>query len=371
MSAIERVQALKVLMKDAGLAAFVGVSTSYHNFLDPDPVLVATGCKPMGQSAFVLDAMGALQVLVTPAWDVERMRRAAPGAVVQAAEDLPGAIGSLVAQAAQGGPVAVAGTSNLPHRVAGRIREAMKVRAIEGDEMLRMAANVNSASRRSACEKAAQIAEAAYDHLLAIARPGMRERDLAAELFDVARAGGADDNFMLINGSQHGRGITAAGDRILERGDVMVVEVTPSVEGQFIQLPRTAVLGEPSARLAADFELLRQIALKGIAAARPGTKVSAIAQLMNGALAEAGYGDYCKAPYMRVRGHGMGNVSNQPGDITADNHRELEEGMIFVIHPEQYLPTVGYLLVGEPVRIDARGAVPLTARPARLDVIGA
>lgn len=368
MSASERLRALHGLMRDGGLDAFVGISTSYHNFLDPDPVLVATGCKPMGQSAFVVDVHGRLNVRVTPAWDVERMRRAAPEASVQGVSDVADAIDSLVASATR---IGLAGVGNLPYRAAARIRDAVKSRSVDADEMLRLAGNIDTPHRRAAAEKAVQIAETAYAHLLAIARPGMRERELAAELYDVARASGADDNFMLINGSQHGRGITVAGDRVLERGDVMVVEVTPSVEGQFVQLPRTAVLGEPSRQLAADFELLRQASLQGIAAAKPGNKVSTIAHVMNKVLTEAGYGDYCRAPYMRVRGHGMGNIANQPGDVTSDNHRELEEGMIFVIHPEQYLPTVGYLLVGEPVRIDAQGAVPLTARLAQLDIIGA
>lgn len=368
MSAIERLQALRELMCDAGLDAFVGVSTSYHNFLDLDPVLVATGCKPMGQSAFVLDVQGRLSVLVTPAWDVERMRRAAPEASVKGVDDIADAIPGLLASATR---VGIAGTSNLPYRVSARIRAAVHAPSVDEDEMLRTAANIVTAQRRAAAEKAVQIAEAAYEHLLAIARPGMRERELAAQCHDVARAGGADDNFMLINGSQHGRGITVAGDRILERGDVMVVEITPSVEGQFVQLPRTAVFGEPSRQLVSDFDLLRQASLRGIAAAKPGRKVSEIAEVMNEVLTEAGYAGYCRAPYLRVRGHGMGNIANQPGDVTPDNHRELEEGMIFVIHPEQYLPTVGYLLVGEPVRIDAQGAVPLTARPAQLDVVRA
>ena len=367
MSAPERLQALHGIMRDAGLDAFVGVSTSYHNFLDPDPVLVATGCKPMGQSAFVIDGQGRLSVLVTPAWDCERMRRATPHASVRGVDDIAVAIGSLLAPATR---VGISGMGNLPYRVADRIRNAVKAPTVAGDDMLRIAANINTADRLAAATRAVQIAETAYNHFLAIARPGMRERDLAAELYDVARAGGADDNFMLINGSQHGRGITVAGDRILERGDVIVAEITPSVEGQFVQLPRTAVIGDPSGQLVADFELLRRASLLGIAAAKPGNKVSDIAHVMNRALGEAGYGDYCRAPYMRVRGHGMGNIANEPGDVTSDNHRKLEEGMIFVIHPEQYLPRVGYLLVGEPVRIGVEGAVPLTVRPAQLDVIG-
>ena len=64
----------------------------------------------------------------------------------------------------------------------------------------------------------------------------------------------------------------------------------------------------------------------------------------------------------------MGNVSNAPGDITVNNHTILEEGMVFVIHPEQYLPDSGYLLIGEPVIMDADGATVLTSRPCMLDL---
>jgi Xaa-Pro aminopeptidase len=47
----------------------------------------------------------------------------------------------------------------------------------------------------------------------------------------------------------------------------------------------------------------------------------------------------------------------------------LESGMIFVMHPNQYIPESGYLMCGEPVVVADDGARALSVRPAELDVI--
>jgi len=45
--------------------------------------------------------------------------------------------------------------------------------------------------------------------------------------------------------------------------------------------------------------------------------------------------------------------------------------MIFMIHPNQYLPETGYLLCGEPVLLTAAGAEPLTTQKAALATVAA
>ena len=66
---------------------------------------------------------------------------------------------------------------------------------------------------------------------------------------------------------------------------------------------------------------------------------------------------------MRVRGHGLGITS----DLSRRSHRRerrrvLEAGMMFVMHPNQYLPETGYLMCGEPVVVTDRGASALSAQ---------
>ena len=45
--------------------------------------------------------------------------------------------------------------------------------------------------------------------------------------------------------------------------------------------------------------------------------------------------------------------------------------MVFVMHPNQYIPETGYLMCGEPVVITADGAKALSRRLAELDSIPA
>ena len=52
--------------------------------------------------------------------------------------------------------------------------------------------------------------------------------------------------------------------------------------------------------------------------------------------------------------------------MSLDNATVLEPGMVFMIHPNQYLPETGYLLCGEPVLMTADGAQPLTREYAAL-----
>jgi WD40 repeat protein len=84
-----------------------------------------------------------------------------------------------------------------------------------------------------------------------------------------------------------------------------------------------------------------------------------------------GYGEFCHPPHIRRRGHGLGFTSMRPGDVALDNDTVLEPGMVFMIHPNQYLPETGYLLCGEPVLLTSSGAEPLTAQKAALATVAA
>ena len=43
--------------------------------------------------------------------------------------------------------------------------------------------------------------------------------------------------------------------------------------------------------------------------------------------------------------------------------------MIFVMHPNQYIPETGYLMCGEPVVISHNGAISLSERDSTLDSV--
>ena len=48
-----------------------------------------------------------------------------------------------------------------------------------------------------------------------------------------------------MSASQHNLAVRAAGERILDVGDIILSEITPCYRGQFAQICRTTVIGEP------------------------------------------------------------------------------------------------------------------------------
>jgi Xaa-Pro aminopeptidase len=206
---------------------------------------------------------------------------------------------------------------------------------------------------------------------LQAARPGIREFELAADIYTFMKGLGAEDNFLLMSASQHNLAVRAVGRRVLEEGDVILGEITPCYHGQFAQLCRTAVIGRRSALQHDKYALLQEAMRRGSEAAVPGATVADACEAMNAVLRKAGYGDYCRPPYMRVRGHGLGITSDRPGDINAESKVVFEEGMIFVMHPNQYIPETGYLMCGETVVISHNGAISLSERDSTLDTVAA
>jgi Xaa-Pro aminopeptidase len=126
------------------------------------------------------------------------------------------------------------------------------------------------------------------------------------------------------------------------------------------------VLGKPTDLQRQKFDLLVAAEQRGFEAAMPGRPSSDIARAINEVIANAGYAEYCRQPYMRTRGHGLGLGGVVPYDVTEDTSPVIQEQMSFVIHPNQYIPETGYLMVGDTVVIESDGPRRLTQTPIEL-----
>jgi Xaa-Pro aminopeptidase len=198
----------------------------------------------------------------------------------------------------------------------------------------------------------------------------MSEDELAVELRRHSKSLGAEDNFLLLCAGPHNRAVAPSNGRRIQQGDIILAEITPSFRGQLAQICRTVSVGPPADLLKAKYDLVVHSMNAGIAAAVPGARMADVCRAINTVLEAEGYGEYCYPPHIRRRGHGLGFASIRPGDVALDNDTVLAPGMVFMIHPNQYLPETGYLLCGEPVLMVAESAEPLTRQQAALAEIG-
>jgi Xaa-Pro aminopeptidase len=352
------------------LDGLVAVNFGQNSFLESHAVFVLAGVRPIGESAVLVDRAGGSTLIVTPAWDAERAAALSRTDKTIGTDDLPKALAATIAtRRIDPRKVVTVGMSTLGQELARQIEAALGGAARANDGYARELARIRSPEELAASRKATEIAEQGYAHFLKCARPGMREFELAAELYCQMKRLGAEDNFLLLSASQHNLAVTAAGRRVLDVGDIILSEITPCYQGQFAQICRTTVIGEPARLLREKYAVLQEAMRRGQAAAVPGASVREVTNQMDDCFRAAGYGDYCRPPYMRVRGHGLGITSDSPGDLTVDSEARLEAGMVFVMHPNQYIPETGYLMCGEPVVVTPDGAKALSARPAELDSI--
>jgi Xaa-Pro aminopeptidase len=365
MTFAERLAEIRAKLAATPFDCVVALHDGAHFIEKPDPVMVLTGFKALGPVAAMLDRAGAVSLIVTPSFDAARAGEICPDTKIVPAEDLIAGIemafGSQLSRAA-------IGTAGLGAMPAGRARRFAELapQAQPADAIIFGPARRKTDRELAHAREATRIAELGYQHLLDIARPGISEDELAAELRWHSKSLGAEDNFVLLCAGPHNKAVAPSNGRRMQAGDTIVCEITPSYRGQLAQICRTIVLGEAPALLRSKYDLVVTSMQAGFAAAVPGATMADICRAMNAVLEAQGYGEFCHPPHIRRRGHGLGFGAIEPGDVALDNATVLEPDMLFMIHPNQYLPEVGYLLCGEPAVLTAQGAQALTRQQAAL-----
>jgi len=357
---------------EAGLSGLVLYTDAVHSFIELDPVWYATGLRAIGSSAMVIADDVDPVLFVTPSWDLVRAREnaAAAGIEIRGTD----ALFTAIAAAAKGGGLAtdslgVVGAERLTTLSKAEFDGALGAGWTDFDQPAREVAMTKDAAEQDLVRRASWIAEEGYRQALADVRPGMKEFEFAGRLDTYMHQLGADDNFLLVSASRHNRSVHSPSDRILADGDLLLAEISPSCQGAFAQICRTAVIGEPSKELSDSYELLRAAFSSGLAKCRPGTTMGEIVTAVNEPIEAAGFAEFCRPPYMRTRGHGMGLGSPYPVSVAATTQVTLAAGMTFVLHPNQYLPTVGYLMCGDHLLITDDGPEVLSAQWAQLDSV--
>lgn len=366
----ERLQRVRETMTREKIDVIIAFSAAAHHIETADRVSLLSGFKPLASSAVIFGATGKDELVVTPSWDAARAQTQVSAMEITGSDDFVATMSMRFRELTKTSQrIAVVDLDLMPQAIAGPLKNEFGTALEDGLSLIREAASRKTLTEIENAKKATEIAEAGYAHMLEIAKIGMPECELAAAVKGHTQSLGGDDNFFMMHAENHPLAVQPSGERPLEEGDIIVAEVTPSYRGQYAQICRTAVMGEPSSLLREKYDLVVTAMHAGIKQAKPGNHMAEVCGAIDEVLTEAGYGEYCKPPYMNRRGHGLGISSVIPGNVSNNNGIVLQEDQFFVIHPNQYIPEVGYLLCGEPVALTPSGAEILTKRGASLDTI--
>ena len=215
--------------------------------------------------------------------------------------------------------------------------------------------------------QAAHLADAGYRHFVETAEAGMAEYELVAEVEGFLKTQGAEDNFMLIaSGGTEVFGMRPPSDRCFQKGDNIITELTPQVNGYYAQICRTMVLGEPSADQQRSFAIFHEAQAAALHFIKPGVNIKDVARVQNDVFRREGYGEYTGPKYTRVRGHNLGLYPDENPWVLEDVDCEVNEGMVMIAHPNTYLPLSGYMVFGDTLLVTGNGCVTLNQTEKKL-----
>jgi Xaa-Pro aminopeptidase len=194
---------------------------------------------------------------------------------------------------------------------------------------------IKDAAEIEALAAAAAAIDQVIDGLAGLRWAGRSEQDLAAELDQAIRAAGHDETcFVIVGSGPNGASPHhAAGPRVVQPGDPVVVDIGGRRRGYCSDTTRTLVVGEPPPGFTELYAVLRAAQEAGCRAVAPGVPAAAVDAACRDLIAEAGYGER----FIHRAGHGIGLEEHEDPYLVAGNDEPLRAGMAFSVEPGIYL----------------------------------
>jgi Xaa-Pro aminopeptidase len=226
--------------------------------------------------------------------------------------------------------------------------------------------------RKDPTEVAALVAAgAAIDRVHAavpaLLRPGRTEREVGADIADLILAEGhvAVDFIIVGSGPNGASPHHEVSDRVLERGDVVVVDIGGTMpDGYRSDCTRTYAVGQPPADFLARYAVLQEAQHAAVEHARAGVTCESVDAAAREVLVDAGLGEL----FIHRTGHGIGLETHEDPYIVSGNTLVLDEGMAFSIEPGFYVEGSYGARIEDIVIATADGVVVANRQPRELVV---
>ena len=234
------------------------------------------------------------------------------------------------------------------------------------EKMVLSMRSVKDRGELEALKAAIACADAAFDHLCQVIRPGMTEDQVAWELESHMRQHGASAvSFEIIVGSGPNGAMPHAtsGGRAICEGEPIVIDFGALVDGYCSDITRTICLGRADERYERVWNLVLEAQLAAEEQLRPG---------MSGKEADAVARDiFTQAGYAKEFGHGLGHgvglaIHEAPRLSRLSDDVNLEPGMVFTVEPGLYFPGWGGVRIEDMVVMGEGGVEVLTQAPKEL-----
>jgi Xaa-Pro aminopeptidase len=234
-----------------------------------------------------------------------------------------------------------------PDRVAVQdqmwARFVLRLRAqLDGVELTEAGPAINALRRTKSPEEierlriAAEAADRAMDAITSQRLSGRTEAAVAAVIRELLRSAGHDmaDWAIVASGPNAASPHHTPGDRLIQEGDAIVLDIGGTANGYASDTTRTAFVGIPPEEFQDLYAVLQEAQAAACDAARPGIPAREVDRVAREIITDAGYGPL----FTHRTGHGIGLETHEEPYLVESNPEPLREGDAFSVEPGIYVP---------------------------------
>ncbi|MUV39666.1 Xaa-Pro aminopeptidase [Lentibacillus sp. JNUCC-1] len=208
-------------------------------------------------------------------------------------------------------------------------------------------------------QEAADIADAAFEHIKNFIKPGVKEIDVSNELeFFMRKQGATSSSFDIIvaSGERSALPHGVASDKEIQSGELVTLDFGALYKGYCSDITRTVAVGDISDELRRIYDIVLEAQLRGVNELKPGMTGKEADALTRDYIKEQGYGDY----FGHSTGHGLGMEVHESPGLSYKTEQKLKPGMVVTVEPGIYVPGVGGCRIEDDLVMTETGCKRLT-----------
>lgn len=225
---------------------------------------------------------------------------------------------------------------------------------INADAVLSDLGWVKDAEEIANIKKAAAIADVAFERVLNIVKPGVAEKEIAAELeYQMLMLGSEVPAFETIVASGYRSAMphgVASGKKV-KKGDFVTFDFGATVNGSVCDITRTVVVGKATERQKKIYNIVLKSQLAGCRKIRAGVPGKAVDDVCRQIITKAGFGKN----FGHGTGHGIGIFIHMGPRLSQLSNDKLLPNNVVTVEPGIYISGWGGVRIEDDVIVTPSG----------------
>ena len=242
------------------------------------------------------------------------------------------------------------------------------IRWSETRNTVELIAAVKDMDEIDSLKTAVEITDIVFDEIIPIIKEGVTENKIAATMSYKFKEHGAEgDSYdpIVASGWRSALPHATPTNKMLEKGDFVVMDFGALYNGYHADMTRTIVVGELSEKHKEIYDIVLQSQLAGIKKAKAGITGAQVDESCRSIIQKAGYGEL----FNHSTGHGLGLEVHTHPRLSSFNKEPLLENYVVTIEPGIYIPKWGGVRIEDDCWIQKDQCLPLNRSTKELLVL--